>query len=420
MGQLNAYLERHKSLRLAVRVDIHTGLVVVGEMGGQGRQEQLALGEVPNVAAQLQGLAEPNTVVIGAATHGLIHGYFACQALGSHTLKGVVTPVHISGVFGESLAQSRLDVATSLSGTIPRTRSSANWRAPSPHMTCLCRTSCRFSVFALRAPERQKQKTLAAVLAVLLTLTAQRPVLLIVEDLHWIDPSTLELLSLVLDQGPTARVLTVLTCRPEFRPPWGFRAHLTFLTLSRLPRTQTAVMVERVAQGAVLPTEVVQQVMAKTDGVPLFVEELTKMVLESGLLRAREDHYELTGPLPSLAIPTTLHDSPMARLDRLAAVKAVAQCGATLGRSFSYDLLHMVSSMDETLLQRALGRLVDAELLYQRGGCPHRRPTSSSMPSFRRRPISRCSRAPGNTIIGKLPRCWRHGFRRPVRSSPSY
>ena len=135
--------------------------------------------------------------------------------------------------------------------------------------------------------------------------------------------------------------MTLLTCRPEFRPPWGFRAHLTPITLNRLPRTQVAVMVERVVGGKALPAEVHQQVVARTDGVPLFVEELTRMVLESGLLREREDHYELTGPLPPLAIPTTLHDSLMARLDRLAAVKEVAQLGATLGRTFSYELLRL-------------------------------------------------------------------------------
>ena len=190
----------------------------------------------------------------------------------------------------------------------------------------------RYPALAL-TPQRQRQKTLEALLAWLMEQTARQPLLFIVEDLHWVDPSTLELLSLLIDQAPTAAMLTLLTCRPEFRPPWGFRAHLTPLTLSRLPRPQVAAMVTRVAGGKALPAEVHQQIVAKTDGVPLFVEELTKMVLESGLLQEREDHYELTGPLPPLAIPTTLHDSLMARLDRLAAVKEVAQLGATLGRN---------------------------------------------------------------------------------------
>jgi class 3 adenylate cyclase/tetratricopeptide (TPR) repeat protein len=217
------------------------------------------------------------------------------------------------------------------------------------------------------SPQRQRQKTLEALLAILLALAAQEPVLLIVEDLHWVDASTLELLGLLIDQGPTAPILMVLTCRPEFRPPWGFRAHVTPLTLSRLPRTQVEVMVEQVAGGKALPPEVRQQVVAKTDGVPLFVEELTKMVLESGLLREREDHYELTGTLPLLAIPATLHDSLEARLDQLAAVKEVAQLGATVGREFPYELLRAVSPLDEAALQHGLSQLVEAELLYRHG-----------------------------------------------------
>src|SRR5262249_48769994 len=150
---------------------------------------------------------------------------------------------------------------------------------------------------------------------------------------------TLEFLSLLVNQGPTARILALLTFRPDFSPPWTGRAHLTQLTVHRLPRRQAEEVIRQVAHGRALPPEGVEQIVAKTDGVPLFVEELTRMVLVSGLLREREDHYELTGPLPPLAIPTTLHDSLMARLDRLAAVKEVAQLGATLGRTFSYELL---------------------------------------------------------------------------------
>jgi predicted ATPase len=195
-------------------------------------------------------------------------------------------------------------------------------------------------------------------------------VLCILEDLHWVDPSTLELLSLIIDQGPTARILTLLTCRPEFDPPWGVRAHLTSLALSHLPRPEVEVMIDRLTGGKTLPPQVRQQVVAKTDGVPLFVEERTKMVLESGLLRGQEDHYDLTGPLPPRAIPDTLHDPLMARLDQLHTGKAVAQLGATLGRSFSYALLQAVSRMDEGRLQHTLAVLVQAELLYQRGVPP--------------------------------------------------
>ena len=193
------------------------------------------------------------------------------------------------------------------------------------------------------SPAQQKQQTLQALLTIFLHIAAQQPVLFVMEDLHWVDPSTLELLSLLVDQGPTARLLALLTFRPDFRPPWTGRAHLTQVTLSRLPRQQAIAMIGRVAHGKALPPEVVAQVVAKTDGVPLFVEELTKMVLESGLLQEHEDRYALTGPLPALAIPATLHDSLMARLDRLAAVKALAQLGATLGREFSYALLRAVA-----------------------------------------------------------------------------
>src|SRR5262249_4177585 len=151
------------------------------------------------------------------------------------------------------------------------------------------------------------------------------------EDLHWADPSTLELLQLLIDQVPTTRLLMLLTFRLEFTPPWGPRSHLSRLTLSRLGRQQATLMVEKVTGGETLPAEVMQQIVSKTDGVPLFVEELTKMVLESGLVREVNGRFELTGPLPPLAIPTTLQDSLMARLDRLATIKDVAQLGATLG-----------------------------------------------------------------------------------------
>jgi predicted ATPase len=187
------------------------------------------------------------------------------------------------------------------------------------------------------------------------------------EDLHWVDPSTLEFLTLLVDQGPTARILALLTFRPDFSPPWTGRSHLTQVTLPRLPRRQVAEMAGRVAHSKTLPAEVIEQVVARTDGVPLFVEELTKMVLESGLLQEREERYALTGPLPPLAIPTTLHDSLMARLDRLATVKAMAQLGATVGREFSYALLQAVSPWDERTLGRGLHQLVEAEFLYQQG-----------------------------------------------------
>jgi predicted ATPase len=217
------------------------------------------------------------------------------------------------------------------------------------------------------SPAQQKQQTLQALLTILLRIAAQQPVLFVMEDLHWVDPSTLELLSLLVDQGPTARILVLLTFRLDFSPPWTGRAHLTQVTLNRLPRRQAAEMTNQVVHGKVPPPEVLEQVVAKTDGVPLFVEELTKMVLESGLLQERADRYELSGPLPPLAIPATLHDSLMARLDRLTTVKGLAQLGATLRREFAYELLQAVSPWDEGTVQRGLHQLVEAEFLYQQG-----------------------------------------------------
>jgi class 3 adenylate cyclase len=478
LGQLNTRLQEERGVQLAVRLGIHTGLVVVGEVGGGTRQEQLALGEPPNLAARLQGLAAPNTVVISAATWQLLGGFFACQSLGTPSLKGVAQPLEVYQVLVESTARSRLDAAGStgltplvgreqevgllverwaqvtdglgqvvlLSGeagigksrlvqvlTAQVAREAQAWLTPCqcspyyqhtalyPLIDLLERVALRFErdesppqqlrklegflvqyglplaetvpllaallSLALPAdyapltlsPEQQKQRTLHTLVTILLRMAAQQPVLFVMEDLHWVDPSTLEWLSLLVDQGPTARILVLLTFRPDFRPPWTGRSQLTQVTLTRLPRRQAAEMAGRVAHGKTLPAEVMEQVVAKTDGVPLFVEELTKMVLESGLLQERDGRYELTGPLPPLAIPTTLHDSLMARLDRLAAVKGLAQLGATLGRAFSYDLFQAVAPWDEATVHQGLQQLVAAEFLYQQG-CRHRRPTSSSMP----------------------------------------
>src|SRR5262245_3657350 len=469
LGQLNTRLTHERGVPLAVRLAIHTGLVVVGEVGGGTRHEQLALGETPNLAARLQGIAAPNTVVISAATLQLLGGFFACQSLGTPALKGLAQPIEVYQVLYESTARSRLDMASSagLTPLVGREQEMAllleRWEQvkdgvgqvvllsgeagigksrllqvlqeqvatdPQAWLTpCQClpyyQNSALYPVIDLLervvlqfgrdetppqklgklegflvqyglplaeavplfasllsiplgngyvplnvSAEQQKQKILQAILTILLRRAAQQPLLFVVEDLHWVDPSTLELLSLLVDQGPTARILTLFTFRPDFPPPWTGRSHLTQITLNRLTRRQVAEMSGRVAHGKALPPEVVEQVVAKTDGVPLFVEELTKMVLESGLIQEWEDRYELTGPLTSLAIPTTLHDSLMARLDRLATVKGVAQLGATLGREFSYELLQAVSPLDTVALQQALTRLVEVELLYQRGVPP--------------------------------------------------
>jgi class 3 adenylate cyclase/tetratricopeptide (TPR) repeat protein len=466
MGPLNTRLAQERGVRLGVRLGCHTGLVVVGEVGGGARQEQLALGETPNLAARLQGMAAPNTLVASAATVQLLGGFFTSQSLGTSVLKGLVQPVEVYQVLHESMARSRLEAAgsTGLTPLVGREQEVAllrerwaqvkeglgqvvllsgeagigksrlvqvlteqvaseaqAWLTPCqcspyyqntalyPIIDVLERVVLRFEreespdqkrrklegflvqyglplaeavpLFAALlslpltadyaplavSPEQQKQQTLQAFLTILLKIAAQQPVLFVMEDLHWVDPSTLEWLSLLVDQGPTARILVLLTFRPDFNPPWTGRAHLTQVTLTRLPRRQATEMTGRVARGKALPPEVVAQVVAKTDGVPLFVEELTKMVLESGLLQEREERYALTGPLPPLAIPATLHDSLMARLDRLATVKAMAQLGATLGREFAYELLQAVSPWDEGTLRQGLHQLVAAEFLYQQG-----------------------------------------------------
>jgi predicted ATPase len=223
------------------------------------------------------------------------------------------------------------------------------------------------------SPQKQKEKTYEGLVAWLCEEAKQQVVVYAWEDLHWADPSTLELLTLLLAQVPTTRLLVALTFRPEFTPPWGTHSYLSQLTLSRLGRTDVEMMVEKVTGGKALPAQVVRQIASKTDGVPLFVEELTKMVVESELVREVNGHYELSGPLPPLAIPSTLQDSLMARLDRLATVREVAQIGATLGREFDYAVLHAVSPLDEETLQQGLRQLVEAELVYQSGVLPQAR-----------------------------------------------
>jgi predicted ATPase len=202
-------------------------------------------------------------------------------------------------------------------------------------------------------------------------LAEQQPLLFILEDLHWTDPTTLEFLGLVIDQVSTTSILLFLTTRPEFNPPWGNRSYLTQITLSRLSSTQIERLAIQAIGGKSLPAEVVERILQQTDGVPLFVEEMTKSVLASGILKETNGHYELVEPLTSLTIPVTLQDSLMARLDRLHTAKGIAQMGAIIGRQFTYELLRAIVPVDETVLQRELRLLVDAELLYQRGVLPH-------------------------------------------------
>jgi tetratricopeptide (TPR) repeat protein len=221
------------------------------------------------------------------------------------------------------------------------------------------------------SPQKQKEKTHEALVAWLIAETKYHAVCTIWEDLHWADPSTLEVLNLVVDQAPTTKLYMLLTFRPEFTPPWGNRSHISHLALSRLRRDQVEAMVEQITGDAALSQEVVQQIVSKTDGVPLFVEELAKTVLESAVPIEDSGFGGRSGqPAISLGIPSTLHDALMARLDRLGTAKEIAQLGATIGREFSYELLHAVSLVSDEALQHGLKQLVEAELVYQRGLVP--------------------------------------------------
>ncbi|MBI3757120.1 MAG: adenylate cyclase [Deltaproteobacteria bacterium] len=417
---------------LQVRIGIHTGLVVVGEMGGGARREQLALGETPNIAARVQSQAAANDVVVSAATLRLLHGVFATEDLGQQALKGISTPMALYRVVGEGATPSRFAAALTagLTPLIGRNEELALlWRhwerakdgegqvviidhlqhllqfaredAPAVKIEKLQHTLSQYrfpqadtapllaALLSLPHPEgfppitvspqKQKEKTQEALVAWLVEEAEKAAVYCAWEDLHWADPSTLEVLTLLLDQAPTTRLLALLTFRPEFTSPWGNRSHLSQLTLSRLGRSQVEVMIEQVAAGKPLPAEVVEQIRLKTDGVPLFVEELTKTVVESMRgqgtgSREQEDNLVEGQPVASsfpLGVPTTLQDALMARLDRLGPAKDIAQLGATLGREFSYELIHAVSPLDEERLQYGLKQLVEVELLYQRGLPPH-------------------------------------------------
>jgi predicted ATPase len=220
------------------------------------------------------------------------------------------------------------------------------------------------------SPQRKKERTLDALLRRLESLARRRPVVVIFEDAHWIDPTSRELLDLTVERVRDLPVLLIVTSRPEFQAPWISAPHVTMLVLNRLDRRDRAALATQIAGGKALPDDVMSQIVERTDGVPLFVEELTKSVLESGLLREEEGRYVLDGPLPPLAIPTSLHASLMARLDRLASVRHVAQIGAAFGRWFRYASLRAVSGLPEGELQASLTRLVDAELVFQSGVPP--------------------------------------------------
>ncbi|WP_089718305.1 AAA family ATPase, partial [Candidatus Entotheonella palauensis] len=217
------------------------------------------------------------------------------------------------------------------------------------------------------APQRQRERTLDLLSTLLVAQASTSPILLIVEDLHWADPSTLEFLERLMGQVPTTAILVILTCRPAFEAPWSEPTWMTSMTLNRLSLAQCYQMIEQVTSGKVFSEEVTQQLAEKMDGVPLFVEELTRTVLETGQFEETAAGYELVGELSDLSIPSTLHDSLMARLDRLETAKEIAQWGSVLGREFTYELIEHVVPHEEDVLQAGLDRLVASELMFQRG-----------------------------------------------------
>jgi class 3 adenylate cyclase/tetratricopeptide (TPR) repeat protein len=220
------------------------------------------------------------------------------------------------------------------------------------------------------SPQKHKEKTLHALLAQMDGLAARQPLLIVWEDLQWSDPTARELLDLVVDRVVSLSVLLIVTYRPEFTSPWVGRPHMTLLTLNRLPRRRSAEMIIHVTGGKALPKEIADQIVDRTDGVPLFVEELTKSVVESGLVTDAGDRFTVTGPVPWLKIPTTLHGSLLSRLDHLAGTREVAQIGAALGKQFSHELISAVAGMPQQHLDDALAHLARADLIIRRGTAP--------------------------------------------------
>jgi class 3 adenylate cyclase/predicted ATPase/ABC-type transport system involved in cytochrome c biogenesis ATPase subunit len=463
-----ARLETRAGEPLSVRVGIATGIVVVGDRGGEGKlREHAVVGDAPNLAARLQALGQPNTVVIADSTRRLLGDLFRLRDLGQHELKGIDEPARAWVVEGLSTSESRFAAVRPASLTDPigrevemeilLERQRLAWEgqgqiilisgeagigksrlatavgeriARQSHTQFRYQCSPYHANSALRpiidqlgraagfkaddtpelrleklevllalgttqvqavaplfaallsipfdnrypqlalSPAQQRRRTLAALLDQFETHARKRPILLMVEDAHWADDTSLELLNLIVERTRQLPILVLVTCRPEFDPPWAGLANVETLVLGRLNREVVARLVAQVADGRVVPTEVMEQIIAKTDGNPLFVEELTKVVLEAGILVEQAAGYSLYRPLPPLAIPETLHDSLMARLDRLHSVKEIAQIGAVIGRDFSYSLIRAVASRDEAALKYALGELEQAELVYRQGEPP--------------------------------------------------
>jgi class 3 adenylate cyclase/predicted ATPase/ABC-type transport system involved in cytochrome c biogenesis ATPase subunit len=463
-----ARLETHAAEPLAVRIGIATGLVVVGDLSGEGAlREHAVVGDTPNLAARLEALAEPGTIVVAASTRRLLGDLFHLRDLGRHEVKGIAEPVAAWAVEGVLASESRFEAVrmAGLTDLIGREdeinflleRQSLAWKgegqivlisgepgigksrlvaalaeriAGEPYTRLRYQCSPYHTNSALRpfiaqleraagfkaddtseqrldkleallamgasqvqavaplfaallsipfgerypplalSPTQQRRRTLAALLDQLEGLARRQPILLSFEDAQWADDTSLELLDLIVERVRQLPFLLLFTFRPEFEPPWVGLPNVSTLTLGRLDRDDVESIVARVTGGRPLPAEVTEQIVVKTDGNPLFVEELTKAVLEAGILVEDAEGYRLDGPLPPLAIPATLHDSLMARLDRLAAVKEIGQIGAAIGREFSYALLRALVERDETALKDALAQLEDAELVFRRGDLP--------------------------------------------------
>ena len=451
---------------LHVRIGIATGLVVVGDLVGSGEaQERGVVGETPNLAARLQGIAEADGVVIADGTRRLLGDLFELRDLGLKDLKGVAKSVRAWIALRESRVESRFEAlhSSGLTALVGREEECElllrRWRRAKVgegqvvllsgepgigksrltaevqerlrdeqhvRLRHFCSLQHRDSalypfiarleraagfereddaaarldkletvlaksgeVNAERAgliadllglapegrypappedPQQRRELTFAALVDELATLTRQRPALFIFEDAHWADSTSLELLDRVIEIAPHLAVLVIVTFRPEFSPPWMGQAHVTSLSLSRLARRETATLVGGVTGGKSLPPEILDRIIQHTDGVPLFIEELTKSLLEGGLLREEAGSY-------ALAIPSSLQDALMARLDRLSGAKQVAQTAAIIGREFSYELLRAVTSISEDELRSALRRLAETELIFQRGEPPQARYT---------------------------------------------
>jgi class 3 adenylate cyclase/tetratricopeptide (TPR) repeat protein len=463
-----ARLETLAAEPLAVRIGIATGVVVIGDLSREGAlREHAVVGDTPNLAARLQALAAPGTVVVAASTRRLLGDLFHLRDLGRHEVKGIAEPVAAWAVEGVSDSESRFEAvrAAALTDLIGREndidflmeRQRLAWKgegqvvlisgepgigksrlaaaladhiASEPHtrlryqcspyhtnstlhpfITQLERAAGfkaddtseqrlgkleallamgasriegvaplfaallsipfgqRYPPLAL-SPTQQRRRTLAALLDQFEGLARRQPILLVFEDAQWADATSLELLDLTVERVRQLPVLALFTSRPEFEPPWVGLPNVGTLTLGRLERNDVENMVARVTGGRVLPAEVMKQIVAKTDGNPLFVEELTKTVLEAGILIEDAEGYRLDGPLQPLAIPATLQDSLMSRLDRLAPVREVGQIGAAIGRDFSYSLLRAVAGRDDTALTHALAQLEQAELVFRRGEPP--------------------------------------------------